>query len=318
MAVEQDWAAYTDQGHLKATDTLLARTSGGAGVEVPGDHIVARRANNGPATLFGPGQATTSLSDSGSLGDALYLKSNALGPGSGGALILGSAFGSTDSFFAAVKGSITDGASRTQGDLVLCTRNTVTDTFLTPRLIVATNGNTRPGGDNLYSLGISSSRWSVVYAATGTINTSDEREKEWRGGLTDAELRAAKRIAAELGFYRWLDAVAEKGDAARYHFGARAQQVWTIMAEEGLIDPIEDGLPGKTPYAFLCFDEWGGGPTKPAQPEVRGKDGKIITPGFPEVPAEPAGNRYGLRTDQLALFLIAAQEQRLLALEALL
>lgn len=35
MAVEQDWAAYADQAYLNDTDTLLARTAVGAGVEVP-------------------------------------------------------------------------------------------------------------------------------------------------------------------------------------------------------------------------------------------------------------------------------------------
>lgn len=40
------------------------------------------------------------------------------------------------------------------------------------------------------------------------------------------------------------------------------------------------------------------------------------SPLAPGSPARPAGNRFGLRMDQLALFLIAAQEQRLAALEA--
>ena len=40
MAVEQDWAAYADQAFLAATDTLLARTAAGAGVEVPGAALV--------------------------------------------------------------------------------------------------------------------------------------------------------------------------------------------------------------------------------------------------------------------------------------
>lgn len=47
MATEQDWAAYSDQAHLKTTDTLLARTSAGAGVEVPGSHVLARRSDGG-------------------------------------------------------------------------------------------------------------------------------------------------------------------------------------------------------------------------------------------------------------------------------
>src|SRR3546814_7183771 len=50
-----------------------------------------------------------------------------------------------------------------------------------------------------------------------------------------AELAAAARIARELGFYCWNDAIAAKGaDGARRHFGVRAQAVWAIMAEEGL------------------------------------------------------------------------------------
>lgn len=198
--------------------------------------------------------------------------------------------------------------------------------------------------DNTYSICGPSNRATVVYAATGTINTSDEREKDWRGGLNDAELRAARRIAGEIGVYRWLDAVAAKGDAARLHIGARAQRVWAIMAEEALVDPIgEDGRPGDTPYAFLCWDEWGdvwedeyedvtvSHPVLVGEKvsSVLGADGKPIRePVFEDqeqksrvatgnkVLVTPAGNRFGLRIDQLCLFLAAAQEQRLAALEA--
>lgn len=156
------------------------------------------------------------------------------------------------------------------------------------RLRIESAGAVRPAADNSQSSGTAASRWSVVYAGTGTINTSDAREKSWRGAATAAELDAARRIAAELGFFQWNDAIALKGAAgARYHFGVRAQRVWAIMAEAGLIDPPgPDGRPGATPYAFLCWDEWGAGE-----------------------------DRFGIRPDQLALFLIAAQEQRLAALE---
>lgn len=179
-------------------------------------------------------------------------------------------------------------------------------------ILIDSSNNVRPGVDNATPLGTASFRWSVIYAATGTINTSDARDKTWRSGLTSAELLAAKRIAGELGFYQWNDAIAEKGpDEARYHFGVRAQAVWQIMAEEGLVDPIgQDGKPGEAPYAFLCFDEWA---AQPARAEVLDESGEVIEPALPAV---PAGTRFGLRIDQLALFLIAAQEQRLAALEA--
>ncbi|HSG61412.1 MAG TPA: tail fiber domain-containing protein [Pseudomonadales bacterium] len=50
-------------------------------------------------------------------------------------------------------------------------------TVNTERARITSGGNFRPGADNAYSLGEPSFRWSVVYAATGTINTSDERAK---------------------------------------------------------------------------------------------------------------------------------------------
>ncbi|MEI4505702.1 hypothetical protein WBQ88_06850 [Sphingopyxis sp. CCNWLW253] len=157
---------------------------------------------------------------------------------------------------------------------------------------LVTAGHFQPVSDNVHSLGGAGNRTTVVYAATGTINTSDAREKTWRGAANAAELRAGRRIVAELGFYQWNDAIAAKSAAdARYHFGVQAQRVWEIMADESLIDPIDAaGRPGATPYAFLCWDAWAEG--------------------------DEAGDRFGIRPDQLALFLIAAQEARLAALEA--
>jgi hypothetical protein len=46
------------------------------------------------------------------------------------------------------------------------------------------DGNFYPNDDNSNSLGLSSNRWTVVYAATGTINTSDIRLKKDIEGLT--------------------------------------------------------------------------------------------------------------------------------------
>src|SRR3546814_786904 len=161
---------------------------------------------------------------------------------------------------------------------------------------ITSGGTLQPGADNGQTLGSGPFRWSVVYAGTGTINTSDAREKRWRGAAIEAELRAACRIIGELGFFQWNDAIAVKGeDGARIHFGARAQAVWAIMAGEGLIEPITDGAAPSSRYAFLCHDEWD---------EEAGGEGRL------------AGDRFGIRTDQLALFLIAAQEARLAVLEA--
>lgn len=272
MAVEQDWATYANQLFLSVSDTLLARTSAGAGVEIAGSQILARRSNGGPFRAEGD-----ALIDSGvAVGSA--------GAGYGRFVATGSAL------------YIQSGSTNASGGSA--------NSIVFSNMYGGAGGPVHPLGDNSQALGLGSFRWSVVYAGTGTINTSDEREKDWRGGLSEEEVRAARRIAGELGFYRWLDALAIKGDDARLHFGIRAQQVWHIMADEGLVDPIgPDGLPGQTPYAFLCFDQW------EAKEPVVADLGNVIAP------ARPAGERFGLRVDQLCLFLIAAQEQRLAVLE---
>ncbi len=274
MADEQDWALYTDQAYVADTDTLLARTAAGAGVEIPGAAFVKK---DGSGNVSVPASILTINGGKGLLQHDvtnMYVRPT----NSGSSLFLGAA---------------------------------------NANIVYIASGGMAPFSDNAFILGSSVQRWSVVYSATGTINTSDEREKDWRGKLVDAELRAARRIASEIGIYRWLHAIEEKGDDARYHFGVRAQRVWAIMADEGLVDPIDqNGRPGTTPYAFLCFDEWDAIPARPAIAEVRGDKGEITIPAMPAYPGQESGNRFGLRVDQLALFLLAAQEQRLAALEA--
>lgn len=98
-----------------------------------------------------------------------------------------------------------------------------------------TSSALQPGADNTISNGTASRRWSVIYAATGTINTSDAREKTTLRELSDAELRAIKTIIAGIGVFQYLDAVSEKGaDKARLHVGVTAQQVKSAFEAEGL------------------------------------------------------------------------------------
>ena len=52
------------------------------------------------------------------------------------------------------------------------------DSALPPeRARITSAGHFRPGADNAYSLGETGFKWSVIHAATGTINQSDERAK---------------------------------------------------------------------------------------------------------------------------------------------
>lgn len=139
--------------------------------------------------------------------------------------------------------------------------------------------------DNLIALGSGVARFTTVYATSGTINTSDEREKE---DVTDARddeaaIRAVRKI--KIRRFRWKDAVAQKGDGARLHFGAVAQEVKAAFESEGL-----DAFA----YGLLCYDEW------EATGAVLDDDGNET------LPAVEAGNRYGVRYDELLALKIAA------------
>jgi hypothetical protein len=164
------------------------------------------------------------------------------------------------------------------------------------RIQMLGDGTWRPVADNTQPLGGASNRWSVVYAGTGTINTSDAREKTEVRQLTAAEIDAAKELAKEIGGFKFLAAIADKGDAARTHIGMTVQRAVEIMSAHGL-DPFG--------YGFICHDTWD------AEPEVLGEDGEL------SIAAKAAGDRYGFRTDELLLFLAAGFEARMSAMEAL-
>ena len=128
--------------------------------------------------------------------------------------------------------------------------------------------------DNVGALGSASTRYTEVYAASGTINTSDEREKEQVRDISETEKLVAREIKANIKEFKWSHAVQQKGDDARWHFGVMAQTVKTIFENHGL-----NGFD----YGVLCYDEW-------EQDE--------------ETPE--SGNRYGIRYDELSMFILGA------------
>jgi hypothetical protein len=91
-----------------------------------------------------------------------------------------------------------------------------------------------PTADNTRDCGAASYRWDDVYATNGTIQTSDRNEKQDIEELSEAEARVAVSAKGLLRKYRWKDAVAEKGDDARIHFGIIAQDLKAAFEAEGL------------------------------------------------------------------------------------
>ncbi len=166
------------------------------------------------------------------------------------------------------------------------------DYSLNTPMMFASAASVRPGTDNARTLGSATARWSVVYAGTGSINTSDAREKSPVRTLNAAELAAAQAIGKEIGAFKWLEAMAEKGGAARWHTGMTVQRAIEIMESHGL-DPFA--------YGFICYDQWS------ARDEVLMEvDSEQVT----AVPGMDAGDLYSFRPSELLFFILAGMAER--------
>ena len=157
----------------------------------------------------------------------------------------------------------------------------------TRRVIPRQNNN--GGSDGNLDLGDGGSRFRTLYATTGSINTSDAREKTAVISLSSDELAAASQIAFSIGTYQWLQAVEEKGVAARHHAGLTVQRAIEIM-EANNLNPFS--------YGFICYDTW---------PEEKNEDGLVT---------KEAGDRYSFRMDQLSLFISRGQQAIITQLQA--
>lgn len=89
------------------------------------------------------------------------------------------------------------------------------------KLVIA--GIVTPRTDNAYTIGTSTARWSEVYAANGTIQTSDIRLKK-NISLLDAGLSTV--MAMRPVRYQWKD-----GSDRRQHVGLIAQEVRKLVPE---------------------------------------------------------------------------------------
>lgn len=156
----------------------------------------------------------------------------------------------------------------------------VNSTTLASKRVVMEQVSFRPGADNDTACGTASFRWSVVYSATGTINTSDVSVKKFREtseSIAAAEREAAGKIKAGIRAYQFTDALEDKGGNARFHFGVGAQTVHRVLTDCGL-NPDD--------YAFLTLEQW---------PDQFDEDGVLI---------QESGSRWGIRYDELTMFIL--------------
>jgi hypothetical protein len=158
-------------------------------------------------------------------------------------------------------------------------------------LVAINNGTMWSATDGFMNLGYGAGRWAQVSAVNGTIQTSDLREKDWIGEPSAAELQVGAAALEIIGSFQWKRRVKEEGSDARIHMGVTAQQVEQIFKDNGL-----------NPYAYslFCYDRW---EAQPGNSEM----------GL--LPVE-AGDRFGIRYDELTTLMLAAQAKQIAALEA--
>lgn len=173
-----------------------------------------------------------------------------------------------------------------------------------------------PITDNKMSIGTAQLRPSVVFSATGTIQTSDERVKSNISEIPDIVLDAWALVKYKS--YQFSDAIEAKGGDARWHFGVTAQSVKEAFESLGL-NPLE--------YGVLCYDSWDDQWEEiPASTRsvpavysdiVDGKGQKILVSEARVEVIEPArrrlkvaaGDRYGVRYDEAAILSLALMKR---------
>ena len=133
------------------------------------------------------------------------------------------------------------------GILKFMTARNETGASTIERMRITETGIVQPGTDNSYSLGASGIRWSAVWAANGTIQTSDEREKK---DIVDSDLGLDFISKLRPVSFKWKvgknevtsepDGLDEEGnqktkivvtpiEGKRTHYGLIAQEVETLL-----------------------------------------------------------------------------------------
>ena len=217
--------------------------------------------------------------------------------------------------------------SAKSGDLAIhsTATNHVGLVFGNTRIEPANNYGTT--SNNTVDLGNTDRKFQDIYATNGTIQTSDQIEKQDIALLTATEMLVGKRISTLFKTFRWKDKVVEKGDNARTHTGIIAQDVQAAFTAEGL---------DAGDYALFISSTWWEHdvdvPAVEAVAEVTDEDGNVTTEAVEAVDAytrtdnyhieneAPEGStevtRMGIRYPELLSFVAAYNEQRFASIEA--
>jgi hypothetical protein len=153
--------------------------------------------------LYGAGQTTANIADSGTRGCFLRVSQSGSGAGAGGGILFASEQGDTTNSvgFAAIKGLLTDGSNNTAGALAFSVRNTSSATSLQEAFRIDSSGRLLVGTSSaLSSVGYASNLQvqasSAGSAAVSVINTSNDA---FSGGLINYKSRGSSAVQANDG-----------------------------------------------------------------------------------------------------------------------
>lgn len=170
-----------------------------------------------------------------------------------------------------------------------------------PGMFQSCRGDLIPAVDNAQRCGNASFRWSNIYATTGSVQTSDERNKQDIQDVPDAVLDAIAKI--DLRLFRFKDAVERKGGEARIHSGILAQQIDEAFSLFGL---------NAYDYGLFCYDEWDAEYTPSEHVDKITGEVMVVEPRL----IREAGNLYGVRYEEFLVLEAAVQRRRADRLEA--
>ena len=156
--------------------------------------------------------------------------------------------------------------------------------------------------DDVVNIGSGTYRFDNIHATNGTINTSDENEKQEITQISPELMQVAARISREFVSFKWDSAVESKGKQARTHFGTIAQRVEEAFYAEGL-NPWDYGVLTLSSWlestdsegVVTRYDDQSDSDTVPKTAELR-----VLL---------------GVRYNELQSFIAAYNEQRFTALE---
>lgn len=124
-----------------------------------------------------------------------------------------------------------------------------------------------PNVTNDVPLGLSSKLWKVVYAKTGTINTSDRTKKHDIKDLSEVYEKLFLNLQPKSFIFN---------DGDRVHIGAISQDVEDSMKELGLTAKEFAGFCKDIRYKYTAYNEEDGTPVESSKVPCKDEDGNII------------------------------------------